>query len=80
MVKRFIQYYKPHKWLFLLDFSCAFFISIIDLISPIVAKNIIDNIIAPLNEILRKKQSKISNTRNYKRTTSYCRALLQVLL
>jgi len=49
MVKRFIQYYKPHKWLFLLDFSCAFFISIIDLISPIVAKNIIDNIIPSKN-------------------------------
>jgi ATP-binding cassette, subfamily B, bacterial len=49
MVRKFVQYYKPHKRLFLLDFSCAFLISIIDLISPIVAKNIIDNIIPSKN-------------------------------
>ncbi|HSQ33629.1 MAG TPA: ABC transporter ATP-binding protein [Peptostreptococcaceae bacterium] len=49
MVKKFIQYYKPHKGLFLLDFSCAFLISIIDLISPMVAKNIVDSVIPSKN-------------------------------
>ena len=49
MIKRFVQYYKPHKKLFLLDFLCAFLISIIDLISPIVAKNIVDSIIPSKN-------------------------------
>lgn len=49
MLKKFIQYYKPHKGLFILDFSCAFLISIIDLISPMVAKNIVDNVIPSKN-------------------------------
>jgi ATP-binding cassette, subfamily B, bacterial len=49
MLKKFIQYYKPHKGLFILDFSCAFLISIIDLISPMVAKNIVDSVIPSKN-------------------------------
>lgn len=46
MVKKFISYYKPHKKLFILDMIFAFFISIFDLIFPMVSRNIV-NVIIP---------------------------------
>jgi len=45
MIKRFISYYKPHWKLFLLDMVCAFLISALDLVFPIVSRNIINEII-----------------------------------
>lgn len=45
MIKRFIGYYKPHKRLFALDFSSAFFASLIDLIFPVLVRLMIDDII-----------------------------------
>ncbi|KXZ39160.1 ATP-binding cassette, subfamily B [Alkalithermobacter thermoalcaliphilus JW-YL-7 = DSM 7308] len=45
MIKKFIQYYKPHKHLFFIDFTCAFLISIMDLVFPTVARKILDEVI-----------------------------------
>lgn len=49
MIKRFIQYYKPHMPLFFLDFSCAFLVAILDLVFPMAARTIIDRIIPDRN-------------------------------
>lgn len=45
MIKRFIQYYKPHKRLFILDMTAAFFISICDLSYPIITRGILNDYI-----------------------------------
>lgn len=45
MIKRFISYYKPHRKLFLLDMACAFLIAALDLVFPIVTRDVINNII-----------------------------------
>ena len=45
MIKKFIEYYKPHKNLFFLDMFFAFLISVFDLIFPIFTRNMINKII-----------------------------------
>lgn len=45
MIKRFIPYYRPHWKLFFVDMFCAFMIAGLDLIFPLVTRNIINNII-----------------------------------
>ncbi|MFA0814340.1 MAG: ABC transporter ATP-binding protein [Anaerofustis sp.] len=45
MFKKFIQMYKPHKKLLVLDMSAAFLMSAIDLAFPVVTGKIIDDII-----------------------------------
>lgn len=45
MLKRFISYYKPHWKLFTLDMICAFLITGIDLIFPIITRSFINDII-----------------------------------
>lgn len=35
MIKRFFSYYKPHKTLFMIDFSCAVIVGILELAFPI---------------------------------------------
>ncbi|AFK87254.1 MULTISPECIES: ABC transporter ATP-binding protein [Thermoanaerobacterium] len=45
LIKRFASYYKPHIWLFILDMTCAFFISASDLVFPMVTRNVINNVI-----------------------------------
>ena len=45
MLKRFISYYRPHMKLFVLDMISAVMISLIGLVYPIVAKNIINEYI-----------------------------------
>ncbi len=45
MIKRFISYYRPHWKLFLLDMACAFLIAVLDLVFPIVTRDVINNII-----------------------------------
>ncbi len=45
MFKKFIQMYKPHKKLLILDMSAAFLMSAIDLAFPVVTGKIIDDII-----------------------------------
>ncbi|WIV11598.1 ABC transporter ATP-binding protein [Proteiniborus sp. MB09-C3] len=45
MIKKFISYYRPHWKLFLLDMACALLIAALDLVFPIVTRNVINNII-----------------------------------
>ncbi|QSX08473.1 ABC transporter ATP-binding protein [Alkalibacter rhizosphaerae] len=54
MLRKFWKYYIPHKKLFFADFGSAFFMSIIDLIFPILVALIIDEIIPErqLNRLL----------------------------
>ncbi len=41
MLKRFIKYYKPHKWLFILDMSVAFLAAIISVFYPIITRDLL---------------------------------------
>ena len=45
MIKRFMQYYKPHKKMFILDLCAAFLISMCDLIYPIITRNMLNDYI-----------------------------------
>lgn len=45
MLRRFIHYYKPHKWLLILDLTCAFLIAGIDLLYPMVTRDLVNNVI-----------------------------------
>ncbi|WP_069649881.1 ABC transporter ATP-binding protein [Caloranaerobacter ferrireducens] len=45
MIKKFISYYRPHMKLFILDMVCAFFIAILDLVFPMMTRQIINDII-----------------------------------
>lgn len=49
MIKRFIQYYKPVKTVFLLDMICAFTVSICDLFYPMITRNIINDYVPNQN-------------------------------
>lgn len=42
LLKRFISYYKPHLKLFILDMTCAFLMSGIDLVFPIFTQQVLD--------------------------------------
>lgn len=45
MIRKFISYYRPHWKLFLLDMACAFLIAALDLIFPMVTRDVINSII-----------------------------------
>lgn len=45
MVREFIQYYKPHKRLFIIDMVCAFLIAATDLVFPMVTREFINDFI-----------------------------------
>ncbi|MBW8381764.1 MAG: ABC transporter ATP-binding protein/permease, partial [Youngiibacter sp.] len=45
MVEKFIEYYKPHKWLFLLDMAAATLVAASDLIFPQITKKFINELI-----------------------------------
>lgn len=44
-LKYFFSYYKRHRGLFILDFGCAFAMSILDLIFPLFSQRIIDRVL-----------------------------------
>lgn len=52
MIQRFIQYYRPHWKLFSLDLLCAFLMSIIDLLFPVLTRVATNNLI-PTGQIDR---------------------------
>lgn len=52
MIKQFISYYKPHKWLFILDMVAATFIAATDLIFPQITRAFINDIL-PNNDMER---------------------------
>ncbi|NEZ49098.1 ABC transporter ATP-binding protein [Clostridium botulinum] len=43
MIRKFMQYYAPHKKLFILDLICAFSLAICDLFYPMITRNIIND-------------------------------------
>ncbi|MCP3027128.1 ABC transporter transmembrane domain-containing protein [Halobacillus sp. A5] len=45
MVARFFSYYKPYKWLFILDFSCAVLVGILELAFPLAVNHVIDELL-----------------------------------
>ncbi len=45
MIRKFIEYYKPHKWLFLLDMAAATLVAASDLIFPQITKKFINELI-----------------------------------
>lgn len=45
MIKKFISYYKPHKKLFFIDMVSAFIMAIIDLLFPMVTRELLNNAI-----------------------------------
>ncbi len=45
MIRKFISYYKPHKKLFFIDMFFAFLISAIDLVFPMVSREVVNNVI-----------------------------------
>ena len=45
MLKRFFAYYRPHKGLFLLDFSCAVVSGLLELGFPIAVKIFVDRLL-----------------------------------
>ena len=49
ILRKFIRYYRPHKKLFMLSFSCSFLMSMLDLIFPFVVGRMIDDILPSRN-------------------------------
>lgn len=45
MLKRFISYYRPYKWLFTLDFSAAIVVAVLELAFPIIVQRVVDSIL-----------------------------------
>ena len=48
-IRHFIRYYKPHLPLFMLDFTSAFIVAILDLVFPKVTSFVIDDVIPAKN-------------------------------
>lgn len=49
MLKRFIQYYKPHKKLFFMDLAAAFMIALCNLFYPVITRNMLNDYIPNKN-------------------------------
>lgn len=43
MVRQFFAYYKPYKWLFIVDFSCAIIAALLELAFPLALNKVIDD-------------------------------------
>lgn len=44
-MRRFFSYYKPYKGLFMLDFSSAVFVGLLELLFPLIVSGFIDNLL-----------------------------------
>ncbi|MFS0863095.1 ABC transporter ATP-binding protein [Fredinandcohnia sp. 179-A 10B2 NHS] len=49
MLSRFFTYYKPHRTLFLIDFSCAIVVAILELAFPLAVQWFIDELLPTYN-------------------------------
>src|SRR5690606_20804737 len=49
MIRRFFTYYRPHKKLFIIDFSCAIVVAILELAFPLVVQWFIDKLLPTSN-------------------------------
>ncbi|CAN5593068.1 ABC transporter ATP-binding protein [soil metagenome] len=45
MLRRFLTYYRPHKRLFLIDFSCAVFAGLLELAFPLAIQRFVDKLL-----------------------------------
>ena len=45
MLKRFFSYYRPYKWLFILDFSCAILAALLELTFPLAVNRVVDDLL-----------------------------------
>ncbi|RNB55439.1 ABC transporter ATP-binding protein [Brevibacillus gelatini] len=45
MIRRFFSYYRPYKWLFVLDFSCAIIAGLLELAFPVAVNAFIDDLL-----------------------------------
>src|SRR5690625_2990945 len=45
MIRRFFSYYKPHKRLFIIDFTCAVIVAILELAFPVAVQWFIDELL-----------------------------------
>lgn len=52
MLKKFVSYYKPHRKLFMIDLFCALVLSLINLIYPLIAKYIMNELAGDESKIL----------------------------
>lgn len=49
MIRQFLSYYKPHRRLFLIDFSCAVIVALLELAFPIAVQEFIDRLLPSKN-------------------------------
>ena len=52
MLRRFFAYYRPHRGLFLLDFSCAVISGLLELAFPLAIKAFVDRLLPSQNWVL----------------------------
>lgn len=45
MLRRFFEYYRPYKGLFILDFSCAIMAALLELVFPLALNRVIDDLL-----------------------------------
>ncbi|KZE47738.1 multidrug ABC transporter ATP-binding protein [Brevibacillus parabrevis] len=45
MIRRFFSYYRPYKWLFMLDFGCAIIAGLLELAFPVAVNAFIDDLL-----------------------------------
>lgn len=45
ILRRFISYYKPYKKLFILTFSCAIFVALLELAFPLIVNRVVDTLL-----------------------------------
>ncbi|MGY0694640.1 ABC transporter ATP-binding protein [Virgibacillus sp. FSP13] len=49
MIRRFLSYYKPHRRLFIIDFSCAVIVALLELAFPVAVQSFIDSLLPSEN-------------------------------
>ena len=49
MLRRFLAYYRPHKKLFLIDFSCAILSGLLELVFPLAIRTFVDRLLPSQN-------------------------------
>jgi ATP-binding cassette, subfamily B, bacterial len=45
MLRRFFSYYRPYKYLFLLDFCCAILAALLELVFPLAVNRVVDDLL-----------------------------------
>ncbi|MEM5627533.1 ABC transporter ATP-binding protein [Bacillus wiedmannii] len=43
MLKEFFSYYRPYRWLFIIDFTCAIIAALLELVFPLAVSHVIDD-------------------------------------